>query len=124
MNTLLWVAAVLVALTLLAAGLDKLVTPFERLRVKRTWARDLDAWQARGLGLLEVLGAIGLIVPAATDIAPALVPLAAACIAMLMVGVLVVEGRQHRSATGLALPTATLLLALLVAVGRAGPYRF
>jgi hypothetical protein len=57
-------------------------------------------------------------------IAPALVPLAAVCVAMLMVGALVVEGRQHRSAAGLALPTATLLLALLVAVGRAGPYHF
>jgi hypothetical protein len=121
-ETALWAAALLLAIIELGAGTEKLITPYEKFRVKRPWADGVDPRAVRVLGTLEVLGAIGLIVPAAIGIAPILVPLAAACLAVLMVGALAVEARRHPSLTTLALPAVTLILAVVVTVGRSGAY--
>lgn len=122
MNLVLWIATVLVAFVVAAAGLQKLTTPYEALRVKRPWVEGFDQRFVRVLGALEVLGAIGLIVPAATGIAPFLVPIAAACLALLMAGALAVEARRHPAAATLVLPALVLVLALTVAVGRGAAF--
>ena len=122
MDLILRIAALLLALIVLAAGVEKLITPFDRLRVKRPWVVRADPRLVRLLGVFEVAGAAGLILPAVTGIAPVLVPVAAACLAVLMIGALGVEARRHPSVATLAVPTTTLVLALVVAVGRAGAY--
>ena len=122
MNTLLWIAALALALIVLAAGVDKLASPIGQLRARRPWARDVDEPRVRLLGTLEVLGAIGLVVPAITGIATGLVALAAGCLAALMIVVLVVQARRHEPINGFVLPAVSLLIAVAVAVGRAGPY--
>ncbi len=124
MNIVLWAAAIGLAIVVLAAGVEKLATPYNDLRRKRPWVADVDARTVRLIGALEVLGAIGLVVPAALGIATGLVPLAAACLAVLLVGAIVVETRHHRPAPALVLPVVSLLLAVFVAVGRAGPWSF
>jgi hypothetical protein len=120
MDTLVNIAALLLALIVFSAGLEKLSTPAAKLAVKRPWTGSADPRFVRALGTLEVAGALGLIVPAVTGIAPVLVPVAAACLAMLMIGALAVEARRHPSVTTLVLPAATLVLAVVVAVGRFG----
>ena len=124
MNTVLWVAAIGLALIMIAAGAEKVATPYAKLAAKRPWVRDVDARTVRLIGLLEMLGAIGLIAPAALGIATGLVSLAAACLALLLVGAIVVEIRHHRPAVGFVLPVVSLVVAVLVAVGRAGPWGF
>ena len=117
MNTLLWIAAAILALIVLAAG-----SPIAQLRARRAWARGLDGPRIRVLGSLEVLGAVGLIAPAVTGIVPGLVAVAAACLAALMVVVLTVQARRHEPIAGFILPAVSLVLAVAVAAGRAGPF--
>ncbi|HET7901849.1 MAG TPA: DoxX family protein, partial [Candidatus Nanopelagicales bacterium] len=75
------------------------------------------------IGVLEVLGAIGLILPGITGIAPFLVPLAATGLALLMIGAIVVHARRgERQPIGANI--VLLLLAVFVAWGRFGAYAF
>ena len=69
--------------------------------------------------MLEVLGAIGLIVPAATGIAPILTPVAALGLALVMAAAVLVHVRRKEQ---FASPLVFGLLALVVAVLRFGPY--
>ena len=73
----LWIATVLLALVFLMAGVVKSTTPREKLVPKMAYMEDLSDGQARTVGILEFLGALGLILPAATGILPWLTPVAA-----------------------------------------------
>jgi uncharacterized membrane protein YphA (DoxX/SURF4 family) len=73
----------------------------------------------KGIGVLEVLGAIGLIVPAATGIAPILTPVAALGLALVMAAAVLVHVRRKEQ---FASPLVLGVLALVVAVLRLGPY--
>ena len=85
MNKVLWVLQILLALAFLMAGAMKLVTPIADLGVQMGWVNDVPVWLVRFIGLAEVLGALGLILPAATRIQPILTPVAAACLALVMI---------------------------------------
>src|ERR671921_1134821 len=112
-NAGLWVVqGVLVALFLFAGGM-KLITPVAVLAVMSPFAGEF----IRFIGVCEVLGAVGLILPWALGIRRELTPLAAAGLVVIMVGAtvstLAIDGGL------LALPTLVLgLLAALVAYGR------
>jgi hypothetical protein len=86
MITPLWIAQGLTALVFLLTGTLKLVTPKEKLVLKMHWAATWAPGRIKLLGLAEVLGAIGLVLPAALNIMPALTPIAAICLAILMLG--------------------------------------
>jgi hypothetical protein len=122
MTTALWIASGLLAVIMIGAGLEKLFAPIEQLRLKRPWTQDADPRFVRVLGAIEVLGGAGLILPAVTGIAPHLVPVAAASITLLLVSAIAVEARRRAPVARVALPAFALALALLVAVGRFGPY--
>jgi hypothetical protein len=77
----------------------------------------------RSAGALEVLAAVGLILPAALDIAPVLVPLAAVGLVLLMVGAIITHVRRHE-AQAIVVNLALLALAVLVAWGRFGTQSF
>jgi hypothetical protein len=87
------------------------------------WTADFSAGSLKMLGVIEVLGAVGLILPAVTGIAPVLVPVAAVCVVVLMVGAMVTHLRR-----GEVMPAAGnlvyLALAAFVAWGRFGPESF
>ena len=77
----------------------------------------------KALGAVEILGAVGLILPAALDIAPVLVPLAAVGLATIMVGAAIVEFRRHESKHVLV-NLAYFALIAFVAFSRFGPDSF
>jgi uncharacterized membrane protein YphA (DoxX/SURF4 family) len=123
MNIALWIIAGLLAVAFLASGAMKLIQPKERLPAGWGWVEDFSAVGIKAIGALEVLAAVGLILPAALDIAPVLVPLAAVGLVLLMVGAFIVHVRR-REAQGIVVTLALLALAVFVAWGRFGPQSF
>lgn len=95
MNTALWIAAIVLALVFLFAGAAKLTQSKEKLAESgMAWTEDFDPQVIKGIGLLEVLGAIGLVVPAWTNILPGLVPWAATGLAITMLGAAATHARR------------------------------
>jgi uncharacterized membrane protein YphA (DoxX/SURF4 family) len=125
MNIVLWVLAGLLAAVFLAAGSAKLAQPKEKLVASpnMAWATDFSHGLIKLIGTLEVLAAVGLILPAALDIVPVLVPLAAVGLVLIMIGAAATHARREESQ---AVVTNVVLLAVaaLVAWGRFGPYSF
>jgi len=94
-NTFLWIGASLLAAALLAAGSMKLTKPRPALADSGlAWVEDFSDDAVKGIGALEVLAALGLILPALLDIAPDLVPLAAAGVVLLMGGAAITHVRR------------------------------
>ena len=123
MNIILWIIAGLLALAFLGAGLMKLSQPKEKLEPRMAYMKDLSAGTVKTIGALEVLAAIGLILPAALGIVPVLVPLAATGLVLLMIGAGITHAR--RKEPQMIIGNAVLLiLAAVVAWGRFGPYAF
>ncbi|MFE0459867.1 DoxX family protein [Kitasatospora sp. NPDC058965] len=116
---MLWIVAGLLAALYLAAGLTKALQPAEKLRAqpRMAWVADYSDGALRGIGAVEILGALGLVLPQATGIAEVLTPLAATGLAIVMVVAARVHQRRGESAS---LPMNALLfvLAAVVAVGR------
>ncbi|MFJ3665297.1 DoxX family protein [Streptomyces sp. NPDC090106] len=125
MNLTLWIAAGLLAAVALTGGLVKTLVPRTTLASSPGggWTGDVGDGFVRTLGVLEVLAAAGLVLPALVGIAPVLVPVTAVCWVLLMVGAMVTHGRRGESAL-MALNLAYLALAALVAWGRFGPETF
>jgi uncharacterized membrane protein YphA (DoxX/SURF4 family) len=123
-NVVLWIVAGLLAVAFLAAGLMKLTQPKKKLADSGMgWTEDFSDGAVKGIGALEVLGAAGLILPAALDIVPVLVPIAATGLALLMLGAAVTHARRKES-TNIVVNIVLLALAAFVAWGRFGPYAF
>jgi uncharacterized membrane protein YphA (DoxX/SURF4 family) len=124
MNLALWIVAIVLAAGFAASGLMKLLVPKEKLvNVGQGWAQDFSATSIRLIGVAEVLGAAGLILPAVTHIAPILVPLAAIGLVLVMLGAAVVHARRKET-MNIAVNVVLLALAVFVAWGRLGPYAF
>ncbi|MBA2554695.1 MAG: DoxX family protein [Geodermatophilaceae bacterium] len=124
MNVVLWVVAGLLAAAFLSSGAFKLSQPQDTLiAAGQGWVEGFPAGQVKAIGALEVLAAVGLILPALLDVAPILVPVAASGLVLLMIGALVTNARRNeRSQMGLNVVLATM--AVFVAWGRFGPYPF
>jgi uncharacterized membrane protein YphA (DoxX/SURF4 family) len=121
-ETALWIVQVLLAAIFLVAGMTKLTQP--RLKMAAgpmRWAADVSDAQFRAVGVVEVLGAIGLVVPAALGIAPLLTPLAAVGLVLTMVAAIRTHVR-HADSDRLTVPIVVLALALFVAVQGFGTY--
>ena len=117
MHLALWIASGLLAFAMIAAGLFKLVTPRVKLMEKLKWARTWSDGNVKLLGLAEVLGGIGLVVPPLTGILPVLAPIAALCLVVLMIGAV----KTHLDLNEPPYPAAILaLLGLFIALGRFG----
>ncbi|MFF9204044.1 DoxX family protein [Streptomyces sp. NPDC014986] len=124
MNVTLWIIASILAVAFLLAGLMKVGQPKEKLAASgMAWVDDFPAGAVKAIGAVEVLGALGLVLPAAFDIAPILVPLAATGLAITMLGAAVVHGRRKENQM-IGANVVLLILAAVVAWGRFGPYAF
>ena len=120
MNTALWIAQILLALAFLMAGTMKATQPIDKLQERMTWIESLNPRTlVRGIGAVEFLGALGLILPALTGILPWLTPLAAAGLIVTMIGALTLHVRRHDATAKFAPSLVLLLLAALVLYGRA-----
>src|SRR3954470_115931 len=118
MTYVLWIIQVLLALLFLFAGGTKLVIPPEVLaKMGSPNQIPLPGWLVRFVGVCEVLGALGLILPGLLRIKPWLTPLAAAGLVIIMIGATVVTLAGGMGALAL-IPLAVGLLAAFVAYGR------
>jgi uncharacterized membrane protein YphA (DoxX/SURF4 family) len=124
-NLALWIIAGVLAFVFAASGTMKLVQSKEKLVASATggWAADWSPTSIKLIGVAEILGAIGLILPAALHVAPILVPLAAVGLVLVMLGAAVVHSRRHELPI-VAINVALLALAAIVAWGRFGPHSF
>lgn len=117
LNLVLWVVQVLLALAFLGAGFTH-ATKRDTPRKGMEWMLAIPAAQLRAIGILEMLGAVGLVVPAATGILPWLTPLAALGLAVLMAGAAVFHLRRTGEGANTLFNLVLGLLALFVAYGR------
>lgn len=125
MHIALWITAGLLALVALAGGITKTFMPLEKLAHHdgAAWIRDARPAFVRTLGVLEILAAIGLTLPAVLDIAPVIVPITAACWIALMIGAMITHGRLGQAKL-VMVNVVYLALALFIVVGRFGPTPF
>jgi uncharacterized membrane protein YphA (DoxX/SURF4 family) len=123
-NIALWIIAGLLAAAFLAAGLMKVSQPKEKLAASGMgWTDGFSPGGVKAIGAVEVLAAVGLILPAALGIAPVLVPLAAVGLVLLMIGAAITHARRHELPM-IAGNAVLLALAAVVVWGRFGPYSF
>lgn len=117
MATVLMIVQVVLAFAFFMAGVMKLMKPKDELRDKMAFVEDFSQQTIRAIGAVEVLGALGLILPWLTGIMPVLVPLAALGLALTMIGAMIVHirrGEMPMVGTNVML----LAMALFVAWGR------
>ena len=116
MNVALWAAAIVLAVVFLTAGVMK-VFRYEQARQQLPWVKDAPRGLVTFIGIVEILGAVGLILPAVTGILPWLTPLAALGLALVMIpaGALHVSRHEYSS---IGMNLVLMLLAIFVAYGR------
>jgi putative exporter of polyketide antibiotics len=119
MNIALWIIQGLLGVAMFGAGTFKIVTPHDQLAAKMPWALTWSPGRVKLLGLAQTAGAVGLIAPWATGIAPVLTPIAACCLLVLMVGA--VKTHIDRKEPFIA-PAVISVLCALVALGRFGVF--
>lgn len=122
MNTATWIVQGLLALAMLGAGAMKLIKSRKDLLssgASMAWAEDFSDGGVKLIGVVEVVAAVGLVLPWALQVAPALTPLAGVGVVLLMVGALVVHLRRNES-KAVGGPVLLALLGAFVAVSRFG----
>ena len=117
MNALLWILQVLLALVFLASGLVKLVKPKEALVERLPILAAYRPLTVRLIGLAEVLGAAGVVVPLAVGVAPGLVPWAALGLASVVIAAAVAHAERD-DFKPLAVHAVLLVMAVAVVYGR------
>jgi uncharacterized membrane protein YphA (DoxX/SURF4 family) len=117
MGIVLWVLQVLLALAFLGAGIMKVSQPISNLQKNMAWVGSTPVWSVRTIGILEILGALGLILPAVTHILTWLTPVAAIGLALTMIGAIILHIRLKETNVVVA-PLILLILALIIVYGR------
>ncbi len=112
MIVVLWVLNILLAVAFAAVGAMKLLRPRDALAASSGmgWAGDFAPGTVKLIGAIEVVGALGLILPLATGIAAILTPLAAVGLVVVMIGATVVHVRRREA------PMPAAALGVLAAV--------
>ena len=97
MSIALWIVQGLLALAFLLAGLMKSFSPLEKLKKNMAWVGDVPAGLVRFIGIVEILGALGLILPKLTNIVPQLTIAAAIGLVLVMLSAAVFHVRRKES---------------------------
>lgn len=116
MLTTLWILNVLLAGVFALAGAVKLLRSRDALLRSgpgMAWTKDFSDGAVKTIGSLEIFGAVGLILPLATGVAPFFTPLAAFGLMIVMVGAMTVHARRGEN---VGLPLVLGLLAAVSAV--------
>ena len=109
-----WIVAGIAALVFIAAGAMKLARPKEALAASgMAWTEDFTSPSVKPIGLAEVLGGIGLILPMLTGVAPILSPIAGAALAILMIGAAITHIRRNEPPIPIALVVIVAAAAVL-----------
>jgi len=114
MNILLWIIQVLLALLFIFGGSMKFVMPVEEMN--RQAPVVLPGLFLHFIGVCEILGGLGLILPALLRIKPGLTPLAAAGLAIITLGATVIT--MKGGIVMAVIPFVVCLLSIFVAYGR------
>lgn len=111
MNIALWIVQVLLSALFMFGGVAKLMMPIAEL----TQQTGMPAWFMRFISIAEILGAVGVVLPALLRIKPGLTPLAAAGLVIIMIGATIISLPMG---LGALMPLVTGLAAAFVAYGR------
>jgi uncharacterized membrane protein YphA (DoxX/SURF4 family) len=123
MNVVVWVFQIMLAIAFLFSGLGKLLRRREDLQKQAAYVEDFTDGQVKAIGAAEVLGALGLILPAWTGIAPVLTPIAASGLALIMASAALVHFRRKEYQM-IGVNAVLLVFAAFVATMRFGPYAY
>jgi uncharacterized membrane protein YphA (DoxX/SURF4 family) len=118
MNIALWIVQWILAVMFMMVGMMKLMQPKEKMAEKMGWVEDFSQQRIRGIGFLEVMGALGVVLPGLTGIAPFLTAWAAAGLALTMVGALMTHIRRKEIVPMGVMNMMLFALAAFVAFGR------
>jgi DoxX-like protein len=121
-NLALWIAAGVLAVVALGGGASKVFVPKEKLAKTAggAWTENVDTRFIKTLGVLELLAAVGLILPAVVGIAPVMVPVTAVCWVLLMIGAMITHLRHDGLGRFVAVNVVYLAVAAFIAFGRFG----
>jgi putative oxidoreductase len=117
MNIALWIVQGLLALMFLFAGISKAFLPLQTVKKNFSWANSLPAGLTRFIGISELLGGLGLILPAMTGILPWLTIAAGIGLVLVMISAAGFH-TSRREFPSIGLNLVLLLLALFVVIGR------
>ncbi len=117
MNIVLWVVQGLLALVFLLVGFMKAFMPMETLKKNMAWVSTVPAPVVRFIGVAEMLGAIGLILPLATGIVAWLTVAAAVGLVVVMVGASTYHA-SRREYSNIGMNVVLLLMAVFIVLGR------
>ncbi len=124
MNIALWIIAGLLGAAFVASGAMKLLQPKDQLIASGVdFLEGFRPGSIKAIGALEIVGAVGLVLPAALDIAPVLVPLAAVGLVAMVIGAIIAQLRRHDTHAMVA-NLALIALAGFLVWGRFGPESF
>lgn len=112
-----WILQALLALAFLGAGMGKLFQPYDAVAAQMAWAREFPPVAVKLIGLAEVLGAFGLLLPSILRVLPILTPIAGAGLSVLMLGAVGTHVKLGEP------PFAALVLAVLAAVVAYGRFK-
>lgn len=116
-NLIFWMLQAVLGLGFAAAGVLHLSQPKERLDALLGWPAEFSTGTVRAIGLAELLGGIGLIVPPLAGLWPWVTPLAALGLALVMAGAFWTHLHRHEP-QNMAFNAVLLILLLIVAWGR------
>jgi uncharacterized membrane protein YphA (DoxX/SURF4 family) len=114
MTIALWIVQILLAALFVFAGVMKFVMPIEEMTKQMP---GMPGWFLRFIGLAELLGGLGLVLPGLFRVAPHLTPLAAAGLVVIMLGATVISA-MIGPVWMAVLPLVVGVLAAFVAYGR------
>jgi uncharacterized membrane protein YphA (DoxX/SURF4 family) len=121
MNTVLWILQGLIAVMFAMTGFMKLVKSKNELQnqgERMKWVESVSGRNLKFIGLLELLAALGLILPPLTGILIWLTPLAATGLALNMIGAMLLHIRRRDDAKAISMNIMLMLLAGFIAYGR------
>lgn len=118
MNITLWIVQGILAAMFAMAGVKKSTQPIDKLmKSGLNWTERFPVSTIRIIGLSELLGAIGLILPLALDFLPILTPVAAVGLAIIMI-LAAIHHLKHKESKAIVFNAVLFLLAFFVAYGR------
>lgn len=116
LNLILWIVQTILAALFLMAGVMK-AFQYERAKASLPWVKDVSKGLVTFIGISELLGGLGLILPLLTGILPWLTPLAAAGLAVIMILAMVFHA-MRRESSAIIFNLVLFALAAFVAYGR------
>ena len=117
MKISLWISQGILAIFFIMVGAIKLFTPIDSLAEQMSWVNDVPSGLVRFIGLAEIAGGVGLVLPAVTKILPWLTPLAGAALALDMIFAIVFNASRGEF-INVIFTLVLLAVTLYVAYGR------